>query len=93
MKCVIIFVVVYTSVRQGSKPVTRSQRDYFGKGLHIIFPKKLLHANEFLNEMFCNFLKKYLNFPQCIKKKSLLNKYENLKVCRFFTYSMLHLEK
>ncbi len=39
----------------GSKPITRSQRDYFGKGLFVIFPKKtLLHANEFLNEIFCN---------------------------------------
>jgi hypothetical protein len=24
----------------GSKPITRSQKDYFGKGLQVLFPKK-----------------------------------------------------
>ncbi len=38
-----------------SKPITRSQKDYFGKGLKVFFSKKiLLHANEFLNEFFGN---------------------------------------
>ncbi len=38
----------------GSKLITRSQQDYFGKGLQVFFPKTSLHANEFLNEIFCN---------------------------------------
>jgi hypothetical protein len=38
----------------GSKLVTKNQKDYFGKGLQILSPKKLLHAHEFLNEIFCS---------------------------------------
>jgi len=49
--------------RCGSKPITKSQRDYFGKGMNVVFPKKkLLHANEFLNEIFCNFFLKIFKF-------------------------------
>jgi len=45
------------NVQNGSKPIIRNQRDYFGKGLQSLFSfKNLLHANEFLNESFCNLL-------------------------------------
>jgi hypothetical protein len=43
-------------IHSGSKPITRSQKDYFGKGLQHLFPKIILHENEFLNEFFCNLL-------------------------------------
>jgi len=47
-----------------SKPIIKSQNDYFGKGLHFFFPKNLLHANEFLNEILCNlFLKIFICSP------------------------------
>jgi hypothetical protein len=26
-------------IHSGSKPITRSQKDYFGKGLQVLFPK------------------------------------------------------
>jgi hypothetical protein len=46
-----------------SKLDTRNQNDYFGKGLQVFFPKNnFLHANEFLNEFFCNESKRILKF-------------------------------
>ncbi len=41
-------------MENGSKPVTRNQTDYFGKGLQVFFPKNNTCANEFFNETFCN---------------------------------------
>jgi len=45
-------------VAKGKKHVTRSQMDYFGKGLQVLcspFAQKyLLHANEFLDYCFGN---------------------------------------
>jgi hypothetical protein len=41
----------------GQKHVIRNQWDYFGKGLQVFFPKTFLHANEVLNEFFCNVIK------------------------------------
>jgi hypothetical protein len=41
--CIHLFVflqVKRNNVVIGSKLVARSQRDYFGKGLHVLFPKK-----------------------------------------------------
>jgi len=48
------FFIFCCKLWNGSKPITRSQRNYFGKGLHVFFPRNNLHANEFLNEFFCN---------------------------------------
>jgi hypothetical protein len=60
-----IFIEHSKSPTNGSKLVARSQRDYFGKGLHVLFPNKTFHANEILNEFFCNlFLKIFKCSPR-----------------------------
>ncbi len=51
----------------GSKTVTRSQNDYFGKGLQVFSPKTNFYMQMNIGmKFFVTFSKKYLNFPQCI---------------------------
>jgi len=51
----------------GSKPITRNQTYYFGKGLQVFFPK-ITFRWKWICEWFfwITYSKKYLNFPQCI---------------------------
>jgi hypothetical protein len=76
----------------GSKFVTRSQRDYFGKEQHVLFPQKNFYMQMiFWMKFFVTYFLNYLNVPQCITYSN--PKYEFLKVCRFLTYLTFHLEK
>jgi hypothetical protein len=51
----------------GSKPITRSQTYYFGKGLQVFF-RKITFTCKWICEWFFSITcsKKYLNFLQCI---------------------------
>jgi hypothetical protein len=48
----------------GSKPITRSQRDYFGKGLQVLYPQKNFYMGmNFWMKFFITCFKKNWMFP------------------------------
>jgi hypothetical protein len=80
----------------GSNPIIRNRKDYLGKRLQVFFPKNNFYVQmNFWMKCFVTCFKQCSNFLQSIIVflKSLLNKYEFLKVCKFLIDSMFHLEK